>query len=161
MDVKPLYIYPNKTRIRLFFFSGFLFWGVSALLIYFGVYFWAYFLFFAGLFNLGMNFRKAFLNGPVLVVNKEGIQDYMNFPQLGFIPWDNIQKAEFGKITGIDHILVYLHNPDKYIAEQSFVKRPFMKSNQEQIGTCIIFRTNVFPDKKQQVLNLINQLAQG
>lgn len=159
MDVKPLYIYPNKTRIRLFFFSGFLFWLIAAVLIYFGVYFWAYFLFFAGLFNLLMNFKKAFLNGPVLIVDKDGITDHMNFPRLGFIPWENIAKAEKGYLTGIEHILVYLKDPESHIKQQSFLKRPFMKSNQEHIGTCIVFRTNVFPEKANQVLNLINQLA--
>lgn len=159
MDVKPLYIYPNKTRVRLFFFSGFFFWGISALLIYFGIYFWAYFLFFAGLFNLLMNFRKAFLNGPVLIVDKNGITDYMNFPRLGFIPWNNIARAEKGYVTGIEHILVYLKDPEAHLAQQSFLKRAMMKSNQENIGTCIIFRTNVFPEKSKQVMDLINQLA--
>ena len=161
MDIKPLYIYPNKTRALLFFLSGFLLWAIGGILIYFSIYFWAYFLLFVGLFNFAMNFKKAFLNGPVLVVDKDGITDYMNFPRLGFIPFDNILRAEKGMVTGFEHILVYLKDPEAHIAQQSFLKRPFMRSNQEQIGTCIVFRTNLFPEKSDQVLNLINQLAQG
>jgi len=39
MQTKPLNIYPNKTRVRLFFFSGFVLFAISATLIYFGIYF--------------------------------------------------------------------------------------------------------------------------
>ncbi len=93
MEVKPLYIYPNKTRMRLFFFSGFALMALSGLLIYFSIYFWAYLLFFVGLFNLFMNFKKAFLNDPVLIIDKLGITDNMNFPTLGLIEWDLIKEV--------------------------------------------------------------------
>ena len=161
MAINPLYIYPNKTRMRLFFFSGFHFLFLGAVLFHFGLYTLAGVCILGGLLNFFVNFSKAFSNAPALIVSEEGITDNMNFPSLGFIPLENIKEAKLDKVTGMDHILVYLHDPEKHIATQSYFKRSIMRKNLEVIGTCIMFRTNIFPAKKQQVLDLINRLASG
>lgn len=161
MDVKPLYIYPNKTRMRLFFFSGFVFIGISAALIYFGIYFWAYALFFLGLFNLLFNFKKAFLNSPLLIVDKEGVTDNMNFPSMGIIKWEDIKEVKKETIMGFDNIMVYLKDPEGMIEKQFFIKRYFMNYNLENLGTWIMFRCNVFPEQADKVATLMNRLAKG
>jgi hypothetical protein len=147
--------------MRLFFFSGFALMALSGLLIYFSIYFWAYLLFFVGLFNLFMNVKKAFLNDPVLIVDKLGITDNMNFPTLGLIEWDLIKEVTKEKVFGFDTILVYLHDPEAHIKKQNFLKRKIMRSNIENIGTSIMFRCNVFPEQADKVIELMNRLAKG
>lgn len=159
MEIKPLYIYPNKTRMRLFFFSGIAFILLSGLLIYFSIYFWAYALFFLGVFNLFFNFKKAFLNDPVLIVDKNGITDNMNFPSMGFIEWALIKEAKKENLMGFNNIMVYLHDPEAYIKSQAFFKRWMMRNNLKQVGTSIMFRCNVFPEKADKVVELINRMA--
>ena len=160
MDVKPLYIYPNKTRMRIFFFSGFLLIGISAALIYFGIYFWAYVLFFVALFNFFANFKKAFMNSPVLIIDQEGITDQMNIPKLGFIKWEDVKEVRKENVLGFDNILVYLKDPEAFIQKQSFMKRAMMKENLKTVGTCIMFRCNVFPEQADKVVALMNRLAE-
>lgn len=99
------------------------------------------------------------MNAPVLIIDENGITDNMNFPTLGFVEWENVLEAKNGNIAGIDHILVFLKDAEAHIAQQNFLKRPFRRSNLESAGTCILFRSKVFPEKSDKIIELMNKLA--
>lgn len=159
METKELLIYPNLNRIRMFFFSGFAFLLLGFLFWWIGIYFWTVFFIFLGLFNLLFNYGKAFNNEPLLRIDEDGLEDNMNFPKFGKVAWTDIKSAEISDMGGFDSIFVYLKEPEKYISQKSFMMRPFLKSNLKNFNCCIMFRCNVFPEKAEKVVDLINTLA--
>lgn len=159
METKEILIYPNLKRVRLFFFSGFVFFLLAALFAWLGIYFWTIFLVFLGVFNFFFNYGKAFNNEALLKIDDTGIEDNMNFPKLGKIEWQNIKYAEISDLIGFDTIFVYLKEPEKFISQKSFLMRPILNSNLKNYNCCIMFRCNVFPEKAEKVVDLINTLA--
>jgi hypothetical protein len=155
----PLYIYPDKLKVRAIFVFGLILIPAAYYLWKYEIYTFSVVLWIAAFFNTIINFPKAFLNKPMLVLDENGIKDHMNMPSVGFIPWSAIKRAEYTEIMGFKNILVILKDPESFIKSKSFFLRPFMKSNQNNLDSCVFFRTNVLPENPDKILDLINQMV--
>lgn len=79
---------------------------------------------------------KLFDKAPGLIVNEQGILDNSNFSGGQLIPWRDILKFQFGEFRGSRYILIFISNPDSYIASTAgFIKRGLLKWTYKVYGT--------------------------
>jgi hypothetical protein len=156
----PLYIYPNKTKVRVLFAFGLIFIPCAYFLWSYGVYTFSIILWIGGIVTTLFNFPKAFLKKPMLVLDENGITDHMNVPSSGFVPWSAMQRATFSEVMGFQNIIIILKDPESFIKSRSFLIRPFLRSNQKNLDSCVLFRTDVLPDNPNKILDLINKMIE-
>lgn len=75
---------------------------------------------------------------PGLVIAPEGLTDRSNVTSVGFIPWSDIERIQ-GMITGRQPmLLVYVHDPEPYLARGSSLQQMLRNANWRASGTPIV-----------------------
>ena len=87
---------------------------------------------------------KLFSNKPGIVINEQGIIENATAVVNGLIPWKDIQSVELYTLQSQKFVLIYVHNPEEYIAKQkNIIKRKSMQANLKTHGTSIFINTNM------------------
>lgn len=157
MEEKEIKIYASKKKIALQGFLTISMFVAAYFLLKLGLMGIPIMMFCVGVLGIFIVGKYLLLNKPLLIINEKGIKDNMNFPPVGFVEWENINYAKKEKISGFNNIMIYLKDEDKFIGQQSFLKKMFLKSNRDQIGTCVFFRCTVF-ENPDEVLAFINNM---
>lgn len=87
---------------------------------------------------------KLFSDKPGIVINELGIIENATAVVNGLIPWKDIKSVELYKMQSQKFVLIYVHNPEEYIAKQkNVIKRKSMQANLKTHGTSIFINTNM------------------
>ncbi|MEK6494117.1 STM3941 family protein [Myroides odoratimimus] len=91
-----------------------------------------------------MFISKLFSNKPGIVINEQGIFENATAVVNGLIPWQDITSVELYKMQSQKFVLVYVKNPEEYIAKQkNIIKKKSMQANLKTHGTSIFINTNM------------------
>ncbi len=71
-----------------------------------------FFAFFFGLWGLVAG-RHVFRFGPALVIDAEGVDDFVSLARLGRIPWSEIAGFRSARLTSIDLLVIRLRDPGR------------------------------------------------
>ncbi len=81
---------------------------------------------------------KFFDSRPGLIINQAGIIDNSNSANIGLIEWKDIKGFEKIKILSTKILIVYVKQPNKYIARaNNFIARKSMQRTYEKYGSPI------------------------
>jgi hypothetical protein len=94
---------------------------------------------------------------PALVITKSGIYNHSNGVSGFHIQWNEIKRFELSIVKRTKFILIYVKNPDKFMAQVGFMKRFFMKMNNKMYGTPISITTNTLPMRAEALLKLLKE----
>ncbi|AJA70729.1 hypothetical protein HX057_16805 [Myroides odoratimimus] len=91
-----------------------------------------------------MFISKLFSNKPGIVINEQGILENATAVVNGLIPWQDITSVELYKMQSQKFVLIYVKNPEEYIARQkNMIKKKSMQANLKTHGTSIFINTNM------------------
>lgn len=108
-------------------------------------------------FGLGAYFfiRKLMANGPGLVINDIGIDDYSSAVAVK-IYWEDIESIESKQIQSQPIILVKVSNPQTYIDRAKGFNRKMMAMNYKYYGTPVSISANGLQISFDELLQLIS-----
>lgn len=90
-----------------------------------------------------------------LIINDEGIADHTSALKLGQVKWDEISGFGVKKQIGIPFIVVYLKNPDEFIAKRGKMSKSLIKKNAEEFGTPFAIGTTMLDIKLDELKGLL------
>jgi hypothetical protein len=100
---------------------------------------------------------KLFDKRPGLIIDKEGIQNYMSISKGIFVSWKDIDRFETIRIASTKILLVFVCNPDKIIASESKWKQKIMKNNYRKHGTPITLGSGTLQIDFDELLEILNE----
>lgn len=124
----------NVTVIRLVGIAGVLFFGA------------------AGIYGITKLFDKS--NG--LVIDDSGITDNTNASGSGLIIWDDITEIKIEQVMSTKFLLIYISDPNKYLARVKGFKQKLMKLNMEKYGTPISITSSTLKLNFDELERLVN-----
>ncbi len=101
--------------------------------------------------------RKSFINTPALILNDEGLTDFISFAGLGLIGWNNISSAEIKDYKGARHILVYLKDVAPYLNEKGNVRQRIAYKMFNDVGTPLLINVKLIKYLPADLLKEIEQ----
>ena len=111
------------------------------------------------LFGLATIFfsKRFFNNNPALVIDNNGITDYVGGLSNGMIVWSDIENISKFEMQGQNFLLIQVKNPDSYIERQtSFLKRKAMVLNKRMYGTPILISVNTLKINFHELFQIVN-----
>lgn len=97
-------------------------------------------------------FKQIFNNKPVLIVNQNGITEYMSARSVGFIKWEDIENINvFPYLDNTFYICIYLKRPEKYIKNEKLLRKLNNKKSTQKWGH--IFFTSIYFKKEFSVVS--------
>ncbi|MGM1047975.1 MAG: STM3941 family protein [Bacillota bacterium] len=74
---------------------------------------------------------------PSLIINDEGITDQSSYIQAGVIKWEDIKNIELYSMMNQRMIGIKLYHPEKFMLQQTGLKKLLMRANQGLVDTPI------------------------
>lgn len=100
--------------------------------------------------------RKLFSTQPGFVIDDFGITDNSGGISVGAIPWGDINNINFVMAQRQKFIMIYVNNPEEYIANQSsFIKRKMMQMNHKLYGSPLAISANSLNTSFGELFNLL------
>ena len=97
-------------------------------------------------------FKQIFNNKPVLIVNQNGITEYMSARSVGFIKWEDIENINvFPYLDNTFYIYIYLKRPEKYINNDKILRNLNNRKSTQKWGH--IFLTSIYFKKEFSVVS--------
>lgn len=62
--------------------------------------------------------RRTKSNMPGMRINEEGMEDFSSKINDGFLSWSKVANLEIKEVVSSKFVVVYLHKPEQYIAQQ-------------------------------------------
>ncbi len=100
---------------------------------------------------------KLFDNKPGLVINQQGLIDNSSAVSGKLIKWSDIEGLEISQIQSTKFILIFVHNPQHYIDQASYVGRFWMKMNHKTYGTPLSISSNSLKCNFDELVVLIEK----
>nr|WP_205503726.1 STM3941 family protein [Rufibacter sp. SYSU D00308] len=97
-------------------------------------------MFFGGVAVYGV--RKFFDKAVGLVIDQAGITDNTNAASAGRIEWADITHMELEQVMSTKFLLLYTHQPDKYLNRATGLKRKLLQGNLNMYGTPLVITSN-------------------
>ena len=146
----------NKSKLRFLLIAsfGFVFIGISFLIIPFGMRGldsgMELFISVTGIIcSLFFGFcafillKKIGDNSPGMIISEKGFTDNASGVGAGFVPWSDVIRIEERHVVNQSFIMVIVKNPDDYIYRQeSFFKKKAMEMNKKFYGSPISISSN-------------------
>lgn len=106
----------------------------------------------AGLFGV----KKVFDSSTALLITPIGIENNSNIIKFNLVEWKDIERFESYSIKGTKLILIYVSNPDVYIAKSNGVAKIFMRMNHWYHKTPLSISPNVLNCTFDDLLETLN-----
>lgn len=87
-------------------------------------------------------FRKLFDKTIGLTIDDSGITDNSNASSVGLIEWSDIIEIKTEQVMSTRFLLIFVNNPDKYLARVNRFKQKLMKGNMKMTGTPLSITSN-------------------
>lgn len=101
--------------------------------------------------------KKLFDREPALVFNNSGFVDNASSVSAGFIPWSEVVGAVIFQIQKQKLLIIYVRNPEKYIARGSSLKQKLNRANYKMVGSPISIAANVLEINFSELVSLFDQ----
>lgn len=98
---------------------------------------------------------------PGIVIDKDGITDNMTKPRVGTIRWGDISHVEITKIYSTKMLLIFVHNPAKYLKKVEGFNSRGLKNNLKLVGTPFCIPASILKMRLEDVEVIINRYIAG
>lgn len=101
--------------------------------------------------------QKLLDRTPGLVLDRYGITDNMTKPRVGTLEWDDISHVQIIKIESNKMLLIFVHNPEKYLDRLRGYNYKGLRNNYEMVGTPFVIPSSLLKMKLEALETLINE----
>ena len=101
--------------------------------------------------------KKLFDKKPALIFNNSGIVDNASSVSPAFIPWSDVVGAEICEIQKEKLLIIYVRDPQEYIARGSSLRRKLNKANYKMVGSPISIASNTLAINFSELVSLFDQ----
>ncbi|MFL5763222.1 MAG: STM3941 family protein [Bacteroidia bacterium] len=125
---------------------------------------WAFFCVFVIFFistviYLVKNTSRVLKKIPALIIDDNGITNYLVDPDGDKVSWKQISHGEIKKIRNINRLLVYLDEPEKFMSAYQGYSLGEMKNMMKKAGTPWFVNTDLIEGDPYDIVNTIEEMT--
>lgn len=92
---------------------------------------------------------------PVLILHEDGISDRTTYPNIGDIPWEDVEEIYTAKILKKKSIYIKLKDTEKLYSRLPWLSRAFIKANTPKKADPVVINLSKTDENIDEVLDIL------
>ncbi len=94
---------------------------------------------------------------PALIVDAQGVHDFVSSARPGLIPWSNIKEVAAKRLSGTDVIAVMLHDDAGILENVSGFRRSLTENSLKRTGSPIALPVKFMDARQDELLRVLSE----